>query len=99
MYKALWRQIGIPTLYVFVVGVVALFIHTGLQGEHGLAAQREAERTEMRLAAELAALRAERAALAEKVRRISEGYLDLELLDQQARTVLGLARPDELVIH
>jgi cell division protein FtsB len=31
--------------------------------------------------------------------RMSDEYLDLDLLDQQARDVLGLARSDEIVIH
>ncbi len=99
MDRTLWRQVAVPTAYVLVVGIIAIFVHSGLQGEHGLAAQREAEREQRRLNAELAALQAERTALADKVRRISEGYLDLDLLDEQARRVLGYIRPDELVIR
>jgi cell division protein FtsB len=32
-------------------------------------------------------------------RRLSDDYLDLDLLDQQARDVLGLLRHDEIVIR
>ena len=32
-------------------------------------------------------------------RRLSDTYLDLDLLDQQARSVLGMIRSDELVIR
>ncbi|MGR3813148.1 MAG: septum formation initiator family protein, partial [Cognatishimia activa] len=32
-------------------------------------------------------------------RRLSDDYLDLDLLDQQARSVLGLIRGDEMVIR
>ena len=32
-------------------------------------------------------------------RRLSDEYLDLDLLDEQARTVLGLLRADEIVIR
>ena len=32
-------------------------------------------------------------------RRMSDAYLDLDLLDQQARDVLGMIRPDDLVIR
>ena len=99
MDRTLWQQVAVPTAYVFVVGIVALFVHSGLQGEHGLAAQREAEREERRLKAELATLRAERLALADRVRRISEAYLDLDLLDERARAVLGHIRVDEMVIR
>ena len=31
--------------------------------------------------------------------RLSDGFLDLDLLDQQARDVLGLVRTDEVVIR
>jgi len=32
-------------------------------------------------------------------RRLSDDYLDLDLLDEQARSVLGLLRADEIVIR
>jgi cell division protein FtsB len=31
--------------------------------------------------------------------RLSDGFLDLDLLDEQARDVLGLIRSDEIVIR
>jgi cell division protein FtsB len=31
--------------------------------------------------------------------RLSDTYLDLDLLDERARNVLGLVRADEIVIH
>jgi cell division protein FtsB len=31
--------------------------------------------------------------------RLSDSYLDLDLLDQQARDVLGMIRADEIVIR
>ena len=48
---------------------------------------------------ELAALQAERAAIANKTERLSTEHLDLDLLDEQARKVLGLGRPDEIIIR
>jgi cell division protein FtsB len=32
-------------------------------------------------------------------RRLSDNYLDLDLLDEQARDVLGMIRADEIVIQ
>ena len=32
-------------------------------------------------------------------RRLSDTYLDLDLLDEQARDVLGMVRADEIVIR
>ena len=33
-----------------------------------------------------------------KTLRLSDNFLDLDLLDERARKVLGLARPDEIII-
>ena len=99
MDRVTWRQIAVPCCYLVLVGLMAIFVHSGLQGPHGLAAYHEAKREEARLTAELASLKAERAALANKVDRISEGFLDLDLLDERARAVLGLVHEDELVVR
>ena len=44
-------------------------------------------------------LQSEVAQMTYKTRRLSDNYLDLDLLDQQARDVLGLVRSDEIVIY
>ena len=58
------------------------------------------------IAAELEALEAERDRLAFEVavmrnltQRLSDSYLDLDLLDERARDTLGWIRPDELVVR
>jgi cell division protein FtsB len=94
-----FRHIAVAVTYVLLTGVIAIFAHSGLQGDHGLAAYREAEAEERHLRAELAELRVEHGALANKVRRLSDRYLDLDLLDERARAVLGLVREDELVVR
>ncbi|MEM1163168.1 MAG: septum formation initiator family protein [Pseudomonadota bacterium] len=94
-----WKQIALPAAYIGLIGVIAVFAHSGLQSEHGLAAFREAGSEEKRLKADLAALQADRAALQNKVHRLSDRYLDLDLLDERARAVLGYARADELIVR
>jgi cell division protein FtsB len=87
---------------VFAVVVIALMAYltfAALQGEHGLFRLFQIEAQEKKLAAELERLRAERAAVANKAARLSSGGLDLDLLDEQARRVLGLGRPDEILIR
>lgn len=75
------------------------FAFAAVQGEYGvfrhveLAAQRDV------LRAELASLDAEAARLRDRARRLSDDYLDLDLLDERARLVLGLARADEIVVE
>jgi len=34
-----------------------------------------------------------------KTRRLSDNFLDLDLLDERARKVLGMARADEIIIN
>ena len=87
---------------IFVLVVAALIGYlafAALQGEYGLFRLFQAEAEARGLAGELDALRAERAALADKTRRLSSGSVDLELLDEQARRVLGLGRPDEIILR
>lgn len=88
----------VPAAWAGVLGILALFLWSGLEGGKGLAALAAAEAEEARLAGMLAELSAERAAAENRVRRLSADYLDLDLLDERARDVLGLARPDEIVI-
>lgn len=60
----------------------------------------------MQIQAEAEALRSERDRIAaeladmeNRTRRLSDSYLDLDLLDEQARSVLGYVRADEIVIR
>ena len=94
-----WAQIVAPAFYIALLAVLAVFAHSGLQGEHGLAALHRAEALERDLTADLAEIRAERRALENKARRLRTDYLDLELLDERARAVLGYLRRDELVVR
>lgn len=92
-------QVLVPSGYVLLIVVVAIFAHSGLQGDHGLAAYNDAQAEARRLEADLAEMRAERIAFENKVRRLSEDFLDLDLLEERARDMLGLVREDEVVVH
>jgi len=94
-----WGQFVTPAFYIALIAVLAVFAHSGLQGEHGLAALHRAEALERELESDLAEIRQERRALENKVRRLGTDYLDLDLLDERARAVLGYVRRDELVIR
>ncbi len=84
---------------ILVAGAVAYFGVRTVQGESGFFAKLAIETEERRLKAELAAVTAERAALENITRRLSDEYLDLDLLDERARDILGYARSDEVVIR
>ena len=87
---------------VFAIVVIALIAYLAIaafQGEHGLFNLFRIEAQEAQLRSELAALQAERAAILNKTQRLSSESVDLDLLDEQARKVLGLGRPDEIIIR
>lgn len=75
------------------------FTFAAVQGDFGLFRRIEIEAETRALEAERATLTAQVADLRNKTRRLSDRYLDLDLLDQQARDVLGYLRPDEIVIR
>jgi cell division protein FtsB len=75
------------------------FTFAAVQGDYGVLRR-------VQIDAEADALRVERDRLARELtqltnltRRLSDGFLDIDLLDQQARDVLGYMRADEIVIR
>ena len=76
-----------------------VFTFASVQGDHGLFRRVQIEAERAALEEQRTALAAEVRALENKTRRLSDDFLDLELLDQQAREVLGMVRPDEIVLR
>ncbi len=79
--------------------LITYLAFAALQGEHGLFRLFQVTAVENRLKSELAQLTEERALMADKAFRLSTEGLDIELLDQQARSVLGLGREDEVLFR
>ncbi|WP_095589859.1 FtsB family cell division protein [Actibacterium ureilyticum] len=75
------------------------FTFAAVQGDYGLFRRVQIEAEKKALLAEHAALRAQLDDMRNRTRRLSDDYLDLDLLDEQARSVLGLIRADEIVIR
>jgi len=86
--------------WLTVVGCLLLlyFGYHALNGERGLLAWREYSRELDATRDELAGLRAERAALEQKVARLRHDGLDPDLLDELARRSLSLALPEDVII-
>ncbi|KJZ20313.1 septum formation initiator precursor [Loktanella sp. S4079] len=75
------------------------FTFAAVQGDYGLFKRIEIHAEGDALQQELAILQAEVGRMENLTSRLSDNYLDLDLLDQQARDVLGLIRADEVVIR
>lgn len=91
--------LGLLLFYTVAVLVGGYFSFAAVQGGLGLFQRIEAE-------AEIALLRSQRDRLAAELaemenltRRLSDNFLDLDLLDERARDVLGLMRADEIVVR
>ena len=98
------RQRSIPPVGPLAVTFVSLtlaayFIFSAIQGDYGILRQAVYQTEADGLQRELNVLQRSIAQLENKTLRLSDHYLDLDLLDQQARDVLGFIRPDEIVIQ
>lgn len=82
-----------------VILSVSYFSYAALLGDYGVFRHIRAEAQAEKLGRELAALRAERAVMENRTRRLSSEALDLDLLDEQARKVLGMIRGDEIIVR
>lgn len=87
---------------LYLLGLVSAgtyFTFASVQGDYGLFRRVRIDAEAQALVKERDRLAAEIAALENKTHRISDDFLDLDLLDQQAREVLGLVRADEIVLR
>lgn len=77
----------------------AYFTFSAVQGEYGMFARVAIDAEARALAEERDRLAAELAEMQNLTHRLSDDYLDLDLLDQQTRDVLGYMRADEIAIR
>ena len=97
------RRTRAPLGYVAYLSLMTLaalyFIFAAIQGDYGIFRRAEVDAQALELRLELATLSDEVDRMENLTYRLSDGFLDLDLLDQQARDVLGLVRADEIVIR
>ena len=77
----------------------AYFTFAAVQGDYGVFRRVEITAEAEALQAERDKLAAELVGISNLTHRLSDAYLDLDLLDQQARDILGYVRADEIVIR
>ena len=91
--------VGTITFFAISFALGTYFTFAAVQGDYGLFRRAEIEAQERELAARLAALQTQVTEMENLTARLSDDFLDLDLLDQQARDVLGMIRADEIVIR
>lgn len=89
-----------PVMFYALAGTFGTYLtFAAVQGEYGLfnRIQIDADAASLRLERDRLVL--ELAEIGNRTRRLSDAYLDLDLLDQQAREMLGYLRADEIVLR
>mgnify|MGYP002620660733 CR=1 FL=1 len=89
-----------PVMFYALAGTFGTYLtFAAVQGEYGLFKRIQIEADAAILRSERDRLALDLAEIENRTRRLSDTYLDLDLLDQQAREVLGYLRPDEIVLR
>lgn len=91
--------VGVIIYFAGVFTLSLYFSFAAIQGDYGLFRRVQIDAETVALRGELAELSQNVVWMENKTHRLSDGYLDLDLLDEQARNVLGLLRADEVVIR
>ena len=96
-------RLSIPWVMLAVFAVILMlgfyFTFAAVQGDYGLFRRAEILNDARKLEAELTMLQNEVDKMRNLTLRMSDEYLDLDLLDQQARDILGQIRSDEVIIQ
>ncbi|WP_425107462.1 FtsB family cell division protein [Ancylobacter sp.] len=85
-------------LHLGAAALVGYFAFQGYNGQYGLLARRSFEQQHAELTQERDKLRAQRQALQAKVALMSPDLVDADMLDEQARVLLNLVHPKDLVL-
>ena len=89
-----------PVIFYAIAGTFGVYLtFAAVQGEYGLFRRIQIDADAAQLRDERDRLAADLAVIENNTRRLSDQYLDLDLLDQQARDVLGYVRGDEIVLR
>lgn len=95
------QRLSISVIVFFVLMILAglYFSFAAVQGPSGILRRVQLEAETQDLIAERDRLREEVDSMANLTRRLSDQFLDIDLLDERARAVLGIIRADEVVIR
>ena len=95
------QRLSISAIIFFVVMILLgiYFAFAAVQGPSGILRRVQLQAETQDLAQQRDRLQAEVDRIRNLTRRLSDDFLDLDLLDERARDVLGLVRADEVIIR
>ncbi len=100
MFNLSFRAAIGGAVFLFIALVAAgSFVVAAVQGDFGVMRRVQIHAEAAQLRQERDALRVELNHMQNLTRRLSDNYLDIDLLDERARAVLGYLRADEVVIR
>lgn len=91
--------LGSIVFFSIALALGTYFTFAAVQGDFGLFKRAEINAEARSLQSQLETVSADVARMENLTRRLSDDYLDLDLLDEQTRLVLGMIRSDEIVIR
>ena len=96
-------RLSIPWVMLAVFAIALMlglyFTFAAVQGDYALFRRAEILSDAKKLELELTVLKNEVEKMSNLTLRMSDEYLDLDLLDEQARDILGQIRSDEVIIQ
>ena len=101
MWTKQWRRrwpLRRVVLPLVTIGVCGYFAHHATSGPNGWEARGERLAQRARLTEEVAALTFERERMARRTRLLGGTVIERDVLDERARSLLGLTREDEIVV-
>ncbi|MDN3711101.1 septum formation initiator family protein [Paracoccus cavernae] len=95
------QRLSISAIVFFLLMILAglYFAFAAVQGPSGILRRVQLEAETQDLVAERDRLKSEVDSMSNLTKRLSDDYLDIDLLDERARAVLGIIRADEVIIR
>ena len=99
MKRSAKPAVGTLLFFAIAFALSLYFAFAAIQGNFGLFRRAEIVAEGQDLRVQLAQVKTDVARMENLTSRLSDDYLDLDLLDEQTRKVLGMIRSDEIVIR
>ena len=90
---------GLLAVVALTTGLGGYFAFAAIQGEYGVLRRAEITSFSNNLNSELMRLNTEVVQMENLTQRLSDEYLDIDLLDERVREILGYVRSLELVVN